>query len=149
MAKISGRGLNVMENFLVRKMEIDDISNVGKVETASYENPWPQDIFFRALAENDHAHYFVAILHDEVIGYGGMWLVVDDAQITNIAIHPSYRGHKFGEKLFQYIFDYGAHHGMRRLSLEVRKSNIVAQRMYQKFGLVRAGIRKNYYTDDG
>jgi len=138
-----------MENFLIRKMEIDDISNVGKVETATYKNPWPQDIFLRELTENDHAHYFVAVLGDKVIGYGGMWLVVDDAQITNIAIHPSYRGHKFGEKLFQQIFDYGVHHGMRRLSLEVRESNMVAQRMYQKFGLVRAGIRKNYYTDDG
>jgi len=138
-----------MDNFLVRKMEIHDLLNVGRVEAATYDNPWPQDIFFRELVENEHAHYFVATLNDVVIGYCGMWPVVDDAQITNIAMHPSYRGQKFGEKLFRQIMDYGMHHGMKRLSLEVRKSNTVAQRMYQKFGLVRAGIRKNYYTDDG
>lgn len=138
-----------MNNFQVREMEIHDLLNVGKVEAATYANPWPQDIFFRELVENTHAHYFVAMLDDEVIGYGGMWLVVDDVQITNIAIHPSYRGHKYGEKLFQKMVDYGLQHGMKRLSLEVRESNVAAQRMYEKFGLVRAGIRKNYYTDDG
>jgi len=138
-----------MENFYVRQMEIHDIFNVVKVEVATYNTPWPQDIFFRELVENTHAHYFVATLDDDVIGYGGMWLVVDDAQITNIAIHPSYRGHKYGEKLFKQMIDYGVHHGMKRLSLEVRESNTVAQSMYEKFGLVRAGIRKNYYTDDG
>lgn len=138
-----------MENFFVRKMELNDVSNVGKVEAASYMNPWPQDIFFRELAENDHAHYFVAMLESHVIGYGGMWLVLDDAQITNIAVHPSYRGNKYGEKLFKHMIDFGLNHGMKRLSLEVRKSNTVAQRMYEKFGLVRGGIRKNYYTDDG
>lgn len=137
-----------MENFYVRKMELQDLANVEKVEAAAYNNPWPHDIFYREMTENNHAHYFVATLESEVIGYGGMWLVVDDAQITNIAIHPSHRGFKFGEKLFRHMFDYGVYHGMKRLSLEVRESNIIAQRMYEKFGLVRAGIRKNYYTDD-
>lgn len=138
-----------MENFYVREMKMRDLSGVGKVEVASYQNPWPQDIFYHELTENSHAHYFVAMMDDEVIGYGGMWLVLDDGQITNIAIHPSYRGNKYGEKLFQQMIDYGMLHGMRNLSLEVRKSNTVAQRMYEKFGFVRAGIRKKYYTDDG
>lgn len=138
----------MMDNFHVRKMNVHDIAYVGRVEAATYNNPWPHDIFFREIIDNKHAHYFVAILDDSVIGYGGMWLVADDAQITNIAIHPSYRGHKLGEKLFQQMLEFGVHHGMKRLSLEVRESNVVAQRMYKKFGLVRGGIRKNYYTDN-
>lgn len=137
-----------MENFYVRKMDRADLSDVVGVEVAVYDSPWPQDIFFREITENKHAHYFVAVRDGYIIGYGGMWLVVDDAQITNIAIHPAWRGYKYGEALFRTMFDYGIYHGMRRLSLEVRESNVVAQRMYEKFGMVRAGIRKNYYTDN-
>src|SRR5699024_12619055 len=88
-------------------------------------------------------------LDDDVRVYGCKWLVVDDTQITNIAIHPSDRRHKYGEKLFKQMIDYGVHHGMKRLSLEVRESNTVAQTMDEKFGIVRAGIRKKYYTDEG
>src|SRR5699024_7800283 len=105
-------------------------------------------IFKYELLDNKFAHYFVVEADGEIIGYAGLWIVEDDAQVTNIGLLRKYRGYKIGEKLFGFALQYAMNHNVSRLSLEVRKSNVVAQKMYEKFGLVPGGIRKNYYTDN-
>lgn len=137
-----------MVEIVIRKMELADVDQVMEVETASFTTPWPTDIFYQEILDNEHALYFVMELDEKIIGYVGTWVVIDDMQITNIAVIPSYRGHNFGEMLFRYTIQYAIKLGVARLSLEVRKSNIVAQKMYRKFGLVPGGVRKNYYADD-
>lgn len=137
-----------MAELVIRKMEAFDIDQVVEVENASFTDPWPKDIFYQEVVQNSHAHYFVAQLDQQVIGYAGLWAVIDDAQITNIAILPRFRGYKIGEKLFEYTCQQAMRIGVKRLSLEVRASNVIAQRMYRKFGLVPGGIRKRYYTDN-
>jgi len=129
-------------------MDMIDIDGVLKVEEASFIEPWPKEIFYQEIKNNDYAYYFVAQLDNEIIGYAGMWFVIDDAQITNIAILPEYRGQKIGEKLFEYTCQQAMRMGVKRLSLEVRTSNVIAQSLYKKFGFVPGGIRKNYYTDN-
>ncbi|MGY0694890.1 ribosomal protein S18-alanine N-acetyltransferase [Virgibacillus sp. FSP13] len=137
-----------MAELVIRKMEYNDIDQVFEVEQASFDTPWAKDIFEQEIVENQFAHYFVLELDKKIIGYAGLWVVIDDAQITNIAVMPNYRGNKLGEKLFHYTMGQAIRLGGRRLSLEVRTTNVVAQRMYRKFGLVPGGIRKNYYTDN-
>ncbi|GAB3047027.1 ribosomal protein S18-alanine N-acetyltransferase [Virgibacillus ainsalahensis] len=137
-----------MAELMLRKMMTDDVDQVMEVERASFTIPWTTDIFYQELVDNMHAHYFVMELDNKIIGYAGTWIIIDDAQITNIAVMPEFRGQKLGERLFQYTIQQAVMMGVSRLSLEVRKSNIVAQKMYQKFGLVPGGIRKNYYVDD-
>lgn len=137
-----------MSTLTIRKMKTSDIDGVLEVERASFTSPWTKEVFFQEIVKNKHAHYFVSIVNGDIIGYAGLWIVLSDAQVTNIAIHPNFRGNKFGEKLFHYIFHYAIKQGVQRLSLEVRTSNIAAQRMYRKFGLVPGGIRKGYYTDN-
>ncbi|NAP01262.1 ribosomal-protein-alanine N-acetyltransferase, partial [Halomonas sp. MG34] len=83
-----------------------------------------------------------------IVRYVCTWVVLEDAQVTNIAIMPELRGNKLGEKLFRYMLLQIKLIGATRLSLEVRESNIPAQKLYRKFGLVPGGIRKNYYTDN-
>ena len=129
-------------------MELLDVHQILEVEKASFATPWTTDIFYHELMENTHAHYYVALWEELVIGYAGMWVVIDEAQITNIAILPDFRGKKLGEKLFHHMLFTAIQLGAKQLSLEVRESNIVAQKMYRKFGLVPGGIRKNYYTDN-
>jgi len=137
-----------MPEAIIRKMEIKDVAQVIEVEQASFATPWTTDIFYQELLDNQHAHYFVVELEGKVVGYIGTWAIFEDAQITNIAVMPAYRGKKLGEKLFGYAVHYLIQIGAQRLSLEVRQSNIPAQRLYRKFGLVPGGIRKNYYTDN-
>lgn len=137
-----------MAELMIRPMKSHDVEAVFQVEKASYSTPWTKDIFLREVTENDHAHYFVILLDERIIGYVGLWIVLDDAQITNIAILPEFRGKKLGEKLFRYTMQKLIAMDVSRLSLEVRKSNIAAQKLYRKFGLVPGGIRKNYYVDN-
>ncbi|HLR08964.1 MAG TPA: ribosomal protein S18-alanine N-acetyltransferase [Bacillota bacterium] len=136
-----------MVELIIRSMETNDLDPVMVVETATYSTPWTRDILYQEITHNPHAYYFVAEWKHKVIGYAGVWIVMDDAQITNIAIHPDYRGRKFGETLFRYVMQFAIQKRAKRLSLEVRKSNIAAQHLYRKFGLVPGGIRKNYYAD--
>lgn len=138
-----------MVDLVLREMVLEDIDQVMQIDIASFATPWPRQIFYQELVENKFAHYYVIEDDKEILGYAGLWLVVDDAQVTNIAVNPNYRGNKFGEKLFRYAIQKAMGIGMKRLSLEVRVSNIIAQKLYRKFGLVPGGIRKNYYTDNG
>ena len=137
-----------MTEITIRPMQIKDVDRVFEVENATFSTPWPKDIFYREIAENEHAYYFVILLDGKIIGYAGVWIVLDDAQITNIAIMPGYRGKKLGEKLFRYTMQKLIAMDVSRLSLEVRESNLAAQKMYRKFGLVPGGLRKNYYADN-
>jgi ribosomal-protein-alanine N-acetyltransferase len=137
-----------MQELTIRQMNLKDIPDVMKVEKATFSSPWTTDIFTHELTDNRHAYYYVVEYVGQVIGYAGMWIVIDEAQITNIAILPDFRGKKIGEKLFSHMMLTAIRVGAVQLSLEVRMSNMVAQKMYQKFGLVPGGVRKNYYTDD-
>lgn len=138
-----------MAEFMIREMNEKDINEVMKVDEVSFPTPWTREIYEMEINVNEHAHYFVVVENDKIVGFVGIWIVADDAQITNIAIHPAYRGYKIGEKLFGFALTYAVQQGAVRLSLEVRVSNTVAQNLYRKFGLVPGGIRKKYYPDNG
>jgi ribosomal-protein-alanine N-acetyltransferase len=133
----------------IRGMKTDDIEDVLEVEEASFATPWPEETFLNEVTENPYAHYFVIEKNGKVFGYCGLWLIIDEAHVTNIAIHPEYRGQKYGEQLFRHTCEEAITQGAVQLSLEVRVSNTAAQHMYRKFGLVPGGIRKRYYTDNG
>lgn len=84
-----------------------------------------------------------------IAGFGGMWCVYDEAHITTLGVDPTYRGRGFGEVLLLALFDEAARRGANWVTLEVRVSNRVAQRLYEKYGMSVQGTRKRYYTDDG
>lgn len=137
-----------MSKYSIRKMELVDIEQVMEVDKRSFPKPWSKEIYTEEIKNNSYAHYFVLEVEDRIVGFCGMWLVLDEAQITNIAIDPNYRGKKYGEALFQYVMNVAIASQARILSLEVRVSNLIAQRLYKKFGLQPGGIRRNYYTDN-
>ncbi|QAS52434.1 ribosomal protein S18-alanine N-acetyltransferase [Halobacillus litoralis] len=134
---------------LIRRMTQEDVGAVMVVERASFAVPWTVETFRKEVDDNPYAFYYVIEKDGEIIGYCGLWLIIDEANITNIAIHPEHRGHKYGERLFQHTCKEAIEHGAIQLSLEVRVSNTAAQHMYRKFGLVPGGIRKRYYSDNG
>jgi len=133
---------------VVRTMVEEDIDTLVMIEEACFATPWTRQSFLHELHENPYANYFIMELDGIVIGYCGLWLVIDEAHITNIAIVPEYRGHKYGDLLFSAVVEKAKEAGAIQLSLEVRVSNVIAQKMYRKYGLIPGGIRKNYYTDN-
>lgn len=131
-----------------RKMTIDDLDDVMEVEVSSFTLPWSREAFFNELAKNQFAHYLVLEVDHKVVGYCGMWIIVDEAHITNIAILPDYRGMKLGEALMGKVIELARDLGALRMTLEVRVSNERAQRLYRKFGFENGALRKQYYTDN-
>ncbi|MCY9514355.1 ribosomal protein S18-alanine N-acetyltransferase [Paenibacillus apiarius] len=132
----------------LRWMTIEDIPGVMTVEHASFTMPWTQDAFRNELTQNHFAKYVVMIFEERIIGYAGMWTVIDEAHITNIAVHPDFRGHGLGERLLLELVVRAMALQMQKMTLEVRVSNQVAQRLYAKFGFTGCGIRKGYYSDN-
>jgi ribosomal-protein-alanine N-acetyltransferase len=91
----------------------------------------------------------VAELGDEIVAYGGIWLMVDEAHITTFAVHPRYRRRRIGERLLLAMFALSIDRHAREATLEVRLSNLAARRLYEKYGFRPVGIRPRYYSDNG
>ena len=133
----------------VERMRLDDLSGVLEVERLSYQTPWSRRAFVSELTENAYAHYIVAKSRGRVVGYTGLWLILDEAHITNVAVHPDFRGCGIGRLLMQSAIDLIDEHHCPKITLEVRRTNLVAQHLYKSFGFQMAGVRKGYYTDNG
>lgn len=131
-----------------RPMRVEDVDRIMEIEHASFSTPWSRRAFINEITENRLARYFVVISNGVIAGYCGMWLIFDEAHITNIAIHPEFRGQKLGDALLAYVCRQAKEMGAERVTLEVRKSNTVAQKLYAKHGFLPYGIRKEYYTDN-
>ncbi|EIT84400.1 ribosomal-protein-alanine acetyltransferase [Fictibacillus macauensis ZFHKF-1] len=138
-----------MEEYRVRIATVDDLPSILEVEHASFAHPWTEEAFYNEIVSNQFASYLLIERDGELAGYCGVWVIIDEAHITNIAILPSFRGKKLGEALMREAMVHARKHGADRMSLEVRVSNAIAQNLYSKLGFEHGGIRKNYYSDNG
>lgn len=131
-------------------MTLADLDGVMAVERLSFLTPWSREAFAEELMQT-YTVYIVARAGDRVVGYGGMHVVVDQAHVTNIAVHPQYRGQGLGEQIMRRLIFLAAARGAERMTLEVRVSNTSARRLYTKLGFVTlpGAVRKGYYTDTG
>lgn len=131
----------------IRKMTIEDVPQVYKIENESFTNSsWSLEAFYHELEKNEFAHYFVVSLGDEIIAYCGIWLVIDQAQITTISVDQSYRCNGVGQLLLEYVMNF-ASATCTTMSLEVRVENKAARHIYEKAGFTYGGVRRNYYGD--
>jgi ribosomal-protein-alanine N-acetyltransferase len=129
-------------------MGVDDVPDVHAIEHASFTTPWPDHAYRTELETNRLAHYLVVRVGDRVVGYAGLWLMVDEAHVTTFAIHPSWRRRRLGERLLIALLDLAIERRASEATLEVRLSNLPARRLYEKFGFRPVGIRPRYYSDD-
>ncbi len=139
----------MIKNFKIKEMTVDHIDGVMVVENLSFKIPWSRQAFVDEITGNNMAMYFVALCNEQVIGYGGMWKILDEGHITNIAVHPEFRRCGAASVIIEKILEISGEKGIKSLTLEVRKSNIAAQNLYQKYGFKSEGIRKGYYSDTG
>lgn len=134
--------------FTIQPMTTADIAAVTRIERASFSTVWPSDAFHNELSTNKLAHYFVGRYEDRVVAYGGIWVILEDSHITTLAVDPEYRGRRFGEVLLLRLIDEAIERGAAWITLEVRESNVVAQRLYRKYGFTTVTMRSGYYSDD-
>ena len=134
-------------NIIIRPMIIDDVDEVYIVEEDCFVDPWSKDSIRKEL-KNNLARYLVAQLDSKIVGYVGVWFVVDEGHITNVAVHSDYRGKKIGDRLVKEMVELCKENNLVAMTLEVRASNTVAQNLYRKYGFKMGGIRKEYYSDN-
>lgn len=131
-----------------RPMTVDDIPAICEIEQESFLTPWTAAAFYNELKNNYLAKYIVLEMDGETAGYGGMWIILEEAHITNVAIRTKYRGQKLGEALMRQLLSLAVVLGAGKMTLEVRVSNSIAQNLYRKLGFYSAGVRPGYYTDN-
>jgi len=130
-------------------MTLLDLDAVHAIERASFFPPWPDDAYRSELTTNKLATYLVARMDDVVVGFAGIWLMVDEAHITTFAVDPAWRRRGIGERLLLALLDVSIVRRAREATLEVRLSNMPARRLYEKYGFRPVGIRPRYYSDNG
>ncbi len=166
----------IATRYKTRPMTVADIDQVAAIERESFPTTWPQTAYRRELA-NRLARYIVLVdtsktvpphptrerrsffgflfrgeepppTTDCIVGYVGIWLMVDEAHIVAIAVREEYRGRGLGESLLIESIEAALAGGQESLTLEVRRTNTVAQNMYEKYGFLKVGVRRRYYSDN-
>jgi [ribosomal protein S18]-alanine N-acetyltransferase len=134
---------------VVDEMRIADIAAVHRIERMSFATPWPAYAFEQELTANRMARYVVARSGSEVVGFGGLWLMVDEAHITTFGVHPDWRRQGAGRRILLALVDLALELRAARMTLEVRAGNTAAQALYAELGFEITGRRVAYYSDDG
>jgi ribosomal-protein-alanine N-acetyltransferase len=134
-------------------MLLADVPRVLEIDRLSFSLPWPERSFTFELTENPATMALVAELETEggsiaLIGMAVVWIIVDEAHIATIAIHPEFRGKGYGKSLLAEVLRQAIGKGAHLATLEVRENNQVAQQMYTQFGFTIVGRRKHYYRDN-
>ena len=138
----------------IRKMEEEDLEQAIAIDQLSFSKPWPKHSFQFEIKNNPVARLWVAeTLIDQknwqISGMIVLWMVVDEVHIGTIAVHPDFRRQGIASKLIKKSLRVLQLEGAKSVFLEVRRSNTGAQALYQRFGFVVSGVRKNYYSDNG
>lgn len=137
-----------MAEITVRPMRKGDIDRVYEIEVKSFRTPWSKHSLQGEL-KNDVAHYMLLEEDGLVVAYGGMWVLFDESHMTNIAVHPDFRGKGYGRMLFVAMMAEAEKLGATRMTLEVRETNTVAQSLYYSLDFQKEGYRRRYYEDTG
>ena len=165
-----------ISRYQTRFMTEADIGQVAEIERESFPTAWPHTAYRRELA-NNMARYLVVIdrahgpvdqptrrarslldlfrRHEEppatndcIVGYVGVWLMVDEAHVVAIAVREAYRRRGIGELLLTEALELALEHHQEVVTLEVRATNVGAQALYEKYRFLKVGVRKRYYSDN-
>ncbi|MEI6845825.1 MAG: ribosomal protein S18-alanine N-acetyltransferase [Candidatus Firestonebacteria bacterium] len=132
----------------INKMEESDLDEVARLEGQVFTLPWTRALFLRDLKENKSARFFTARENGVLAGYAGFWLLQDEMNIVNIAVHPESRRKGVGRALLKHILSAGLQEGAKIATLDVRRNNLAAQKLYESAGFIPIAVRKKYYSDN-
>lgn len=130
------------------QMRQEHLEDVLQIEEECFPTAWSLNAFLYEITYNNLAHYIVALENGEIVGYAGMWVILEDAHITNIAVSPCYRRQNCGKNIMLEMMRRASLLGASRMTLEVRVSNKPARRLYSRLGFIERGRRKKYYSDN-
>lgn len=125
-----------------------DLAAVLRLERVCFPSAWTPESYLREL-RNPNAYYIVARRDGEVIGYAGMWVIMDEAHVSTLAVHPDLRRRGLGEAMMRHLMEVAVTRQASRMTLEVREHNEIALALYRKLGFESRGLLPHYYGDTG
>jgi ribosomal-protein-alanine N-acetyltransferase len=140
--------------FTLLPLDYGDLEEVVKIESVSFPEPWSLAMFYHELVL-PFSHFYVMRKDSQekgkgvIVAYGGFWMVKEEAHITNLAVHPDYRNRGVGSRFLGFLLEKAKNLGAKTATLEVRTSNKIGQRLYEKWGFKKVGVRKGYYAYAG
>ena len=138
-----------MAQLIIRQAEEKDIAAIEKLEQVCFTDPWSYDSLEQDILRNKLAFYIAAEVDGEVCGYVGIWNIIDEGHITNVAVSPDYRRKHIASNMLDVLIASCEEAGVERFTLEVRAGNEPAKALYEGKGFREVGLRKGYYQDNG
>lgn len=145
-----------LRNLRLRTMRLEDAAAAAAIERASFSEGWPMTAFEREISLNPAARYIVLegpapeasqTVEHEVLGFAGLWLMLDEAHVVTVAVAQKHRGRGLGRLLLHGLVDVAHKHQVAVATLECRESNVAARSLYREYGFYEVGVRKRYYAD--
>ena len=130
---------------LIRAMRLSDLDNIMPLEHQLFSSPWSKDDYIYELSSNPYAKYYV-LEDDKIVGYVGIWITYETAQITTIGIAKERQGEGLSKLLMNKVIEETK--DCEAITLEVRVSNVKAIKLYESYGFKKEAIRKDYYLDN-
>ena len=133
----------------IRAIREEAVRQIHEIETLCFAMPWSEESILHDVKENVVARWLV--MDDgagRVLAYAGMWFVLDEAHVCNVAVHPDFRRMGYGRRILEALVDMAKANSMTLMTLEVRRSNLAAQALYHQCGFLDVGYRKRYYEDN-
>ena len=138
-----------MSEPFIRPIREEDVDSIHEIETLCFAMPWSKESILHDVKENVVARWLVLDSGEgDVLAYAGMWFVLDEAHVCNVAVHPDHRRKGYGRMIFDALIELAQENSMSMMTLEVRRSNIAAQNLYHACGFLDVGYRKRYYEDN-
>lgn len=140
--------MKTMKELIIRVAEERDVVPMAELDIVCFSEPWSEDSFKSEIMENERAFYIVGEVDEKLVGYAGLWAIMDEGHITNVAVSPEHRRLGIGRAIVKTLIEVAEENGLNSFTLEVRESNLSAQALYSEFGFVSSGVRKGYYLDN-
>lgn len=138
--------MSAIDGLIIREAEPEDAHGIWQVDRLTLK-AWSEDSYVREIGSNEASIYFVAEKEDMILGFAGIWLIADEGHITNVAVRPEYLRKGVASTLLRHMLENIKNRGCTTQTLEVRKSNMPAVRLYEGLGFVEEAVRKEYYDD--
>jgi len=134
---------------IIRAIREEDVAQIHEIETLCFPMPWSEESILHDVKENAVARWLVMDDGEgRVLAYAGIWLVIDEAHVCNVAVHPDCRRLGYGRRIMEALMNLAMDNSMSMMTLEVRRSNLAAQSLYHACGFFDVGYRKRYYEDN-
>ncbi|MCL1982983.1 MAG: ribosomal protein S18-alanine N-acetyltransferase [Clostridiales bacterium] len=137
-----------MGGVIIKRASIGDVWPLAEMDKICFSQPWSEQSFYEEIVCNKLARYLIAEIGGVMAGYAGIWVVLDEGHITNVAVHPDFRRKGIAKALISSLIESSAAEGVTMFTLEVRASNNDAISLYKRLGFTVHGSRKAYYDDN-